>query len=100
MKKLLIIKADTNDGDYIHTICKIDEKEEALIRKVAKLLHSGHHNWETSEYCDERPEEMYKDVLTQEEIETFDEYVPYGEHGVHTIASIRILEVTSDEDLL
>ena len=107
MKKLLIIKADTNDADYITGICEIQPEDEQLIRKVAGVLRTeskkgcaGSHNWETSEYGDERPEDMYEDVLTQDEIETFDGYVPYGEHGIHTIDSIRILEVTSDEKLI
>lgn len=46
------------------------------------------------------PEEMYKDILTEDEISEFDGWLPSSPHGVHTIESISILNVESKEELL
>lgn len=48
------------------------------------------------------PYEIYVDSgkLTEEEFYFFDEMVPYGEHGVHTIESIELLIVAEERSLL
>jgi len=105
MKKIAIIKVDWNDADYITDVVEINEEEEIFIRKVsAEISKIGRHNWISSEYSNDGdipPHIMYKDVLTEDEILTFDqEFVPYGEYGIHTIDSIKIYEVLSEEELV
>ena len=107
MSKIAIIKADFNDGDYVTEIITINDEEETFIRKVsAEISKIGEYkeNWLTSEYCHDKdipPHIMYKDALTEDEILRFDEeFVPYGEHGVHTIKSIKIYEILSEEELV
>jgi hypothetical protein len=111
MKKVVIIEADTNDGDYITRNIELNNTRkcsgkftEELIHKVCGALKDPRYrNWVTTEYIsdnEQEPKEMYKNKLTQDEIEIFNGEVPFGEHGIHTIVSVRILEITSDEELL
>jgi predicted DNA-binding transcriptional regulator YafY len=114
MKTLIIVEADTNDGDYVDRIKYLEDllhPEEPVasletIIKVAKAIKKSkqRHNWLTSDYkrdTEKRPEELYKNVLTEDEIDWFSqELTPYGEYGIHTIVSIKILHVESEENLL
>lgn len=123
MKKILIIEADHNDGDYVtaeHDITKrlaathvmaqdydIDGdagKETFLewITRVATAIKNcdAPYNWPASEYADGNPKGVYRNVLSSDDIDIFDEFVPSAEHGIHTIESIRILTVADDVDLL
>lgn len=110
MQKFIVIKADTNDADYIHGKCPITDEEIEAIKPVIEQLkarrdklnddrhknwNKWRHNWENSEYggrCG-TPKEMYVDtgLLTQEQVDLFEEFVPYGESGVHTIESVEIV---------
>jgi len=103
MKNLLIIKGDTNDGDYIHRITFIDEEELKLIVKVAGLIKeedNGKH-WPTGEQSNGTEiDEMYGDKLTGEELDKFEGYVPRGEYGIHTIESIEVHRVVETNKLL
>jgi hypothetical protein len=113
MKKIVIIKADYNDADYVTEQSEItgSPELESLVKKVAKCIkeqnkkkvYSGH-NWITYDLYDAKrgspPPIMYMDCLTQDEIEEFNSFVPYGEDGVHTIVSIKILTVSDEEVLL
>jgi hypothetical protein len=106
MKTIVIIQADYNDGDILHQIKEnTSEKEIKLFRKVAKVIkemNREHHNWGIG-YClekDNDPRILYKGKLTKKEIEDMEDILPYGEYGIHTIYSIRILEVEKDEELL
>lgn len=112
MKKVVIVKADTNDADYITEEHLLDGENdptgeyEDLIRKVAGVIktytqeHKWQHNWPTSEYADGSLQELYAGQLTDDEIAEFQEYVPHGEHGVHTIKSIRIIVISEDDELV
>lgn len=99
-KKLLIVVADTNDGDYITCISPItDEKLESFSKLINAIKQNGSYNWSTSEYSDEpRPKEMYSEFGGV--VDDFGFYVPHGEYGVHTIDSIRVVECVSDLELL
>lgn len=116
-KYKLIVKADANDGDYNISSNEITLEEVELIKPVIQQLkirrdklnenlrknwNKWSHNWETSEYGSiGTPKEMYvkTGLLTQEQVDKFDWYVPYGEYGVHTIESIELLEIVSEEKL-
>ena len=104
IKTVLYIKADTNDADYITSENKILEGDLDTIRKVAAAIKEckAYHNWITREYCEEQesPHEVYKGVLTEEEIRVFNGYTPYGEYGIHSIKEIQIREIKILEDLL
>jgi hypothetical protein len=90
----IVITADTNDADYITKISAItpDELERftPLIAEIAKK--AKHYNWDTSVYGDDedKPEIMYSQFAAL--VEEFEEFVPHGEYGVHTIESIVYYE--------
>lgn len=103
-KSFLIVTADCNDADYVMEKSEIFENDlEDVIKPIIKVLNekkerdkdnwNKHHNWVTSEYSsDESPKEMYKEFdITDEQIDAFNDYVPYGEYGVHTIERIEIV---------
>lgn len=109
-KYLVIVKADHNDADYTEMVVTAKLEDLDLVRKVAVVLNDypfekHQYNWaQRYEYQhseDKTPEEMYKDYLTPEEVEIFqDTYVPMDENcGVHTIKSIRIIEVANEEQI-
>jgi len=107
---LLIIKADTNDADYVHRIVNIEKElgkyyNESLLKKVASAIQNSpiRYNWANSEYCknEDNPRKIYKDILTEDEIQEFeDNYCPFGEYGIHTIKSIELYEISSKQSLL
>ena len=109
MSKYIYIKADTNDGDYISKKSEITDEQIELIKPVIEQLkfrkdklnedkmhnwNEWRHNWETSEYSDSTTTDMYVDngLLTQEQVELFNRFVPFGEYGVHTVESVEILK--------
>lgn len=105
MKQILLIKADTNDGDYVtseHEVEGFLKDNLDVIVKVANAIKNctNRHNWQTGD-CEVTPlSELYKDVLTEEDIDFFDEHTPYGEYGIHTIKSVRLLTVTEELKLV
>lgn len=110
MKKMyLIVNADYNDADYISSRCEITPQQlekimpviEALKEKKRKdketesIYHSSS-NWETGELAgDSTPQKLYVDtgILTEEQVNMFNNYVPSDPDGfgVHTIESIEIV---------
>ncbi len=101
-KRVVIICADTNDGDYIYSVDNIPDDDFKRFKKIANIVksHGNDNNWENSEYGDIPPSEMYKGTLTEDDIEFFEEFLPYGEFGIHTIESIRVLQVIQEEKII
>lgn len=107
--KYLYISADYNDADYVTTFCEIRESTIPLIKKVAAAITAvGKHNsnWQMEGYNNNRdsdPYKLYEGVLTVDEIDSFNTWVPYAPEaagGIHTIYGIKIFEITNEETLL
>ena len=94
-KKIIIVEGDHNDGDYVTNIERISEKQLSVLKPIlAKMKKSKDVDW-SSNWKDKYPN------LTEEELEIFDSYVPYADNAdIHTIVSVRILEVTSDKNMI
>ena len=66
------------------------------------------HNWPGGgEYCprtdlgEKTPKEIYKGILTEDQIELFNEYRPCGvECDIHTITDILVLEYINQKEYL
>ena len=105
MKKYIVVEADTNDGDYITEKSLIsDEKIEQLKVALAKLGNQNGIPWNTGDMVNEKrgrlsPDTMYGEILTKQELDLIEEFVPHGEYGVHTIESMEILEVIKEYKL-
>jgi len=100
MKLYLEIVGDTNDADYIRQRTEVTESELALISDIVSKIKKKPHNWGASEYAVEPVDEQYKNILTKEQIELMQEYIPCGEHCIHTIVSIKVLKVVEEISLL
>lgn len=101
MKQLLIIVADTNDADYVTSQHYLHPSDIKRAKGIVAKLHKNGYNWVTHEYSSEElPETMYKGILHKSDIEWFGDLVPQGENGVHSITSIKILDVVASEKLL
>lgn len=102
MKKYIEIKGDCNDGDLISRRCLITDEQIEYILPVVEAIKNckESHNWPTLEWEDDSPYSLYEGVLTEKQIDMFDEFVPHGETGIHSIDSITILHVTKEEELL
>ncbi len=119
MKYYINIEADTNDGDYIQKLSEINEETLELIKPViqaienfepyngieASYMSSGYwvhdHNYPNGEYRrddlgEKSSYELYGHI---QGFDTFDELVPYGGNGIHSITEIVLLEVNNVEKL-
>jgi hypothetical protein len=120
MKKILVVQGDTNDADYITNeedvtknldvqMSKIYDLDEGngetllqfITRVAAAIKAKGRHNWPTSEYARENLADVYAGILSQQDMDIFSEcFCPHGEHGIHTINSIRLITVSEDKEFL
>ena len=124
MSKLkLIIEADTNDADYISSINEIDlETLESLkplftaiknfkpytvVSKDMDWTHDNNFPYGDGEYTprldlgEKTVEEIYAEVVSPEILDNFKEnFCPYGEHGIHTIKQITVLEYIDEKKYL
>ncbi len=83
----LVIEADTNDGDYVTSTNEITaEQVEELKPILAAVKANKGHNWATGDIGDSSKE--YEGILTEDQIEWFNDLVPHGEYGIHTIESV------------
>lgn len=89
-KLLLIIEGDTNDADYVTQITEdFDPKDLKRLRKITNIIleFDGGYNWEDLD--------VYKDKLTEEEIDWFIDLAPSsGDQPVHTITSVTVYKTT------
>lgn len=101
MVKLIVVKGDTNDADYVTKVSVIDEEKLDRFLPLIKAInefprnprYGGRHNWPSSDYANETVSEVYSD-FDEELLEDFSYYVPRGEYGIHSIEGISILEVS------
>jgi hypothetical protein len=104
----ITIRADTNDADYVTQVSPISEKDLNVIKPLIKAIknfkpykaqmpgktewiHDHNYPWGECTRADlgeKTPQELYD--FDKEVFEAFQDYVPYGEYGIHTIESIFI----------
>ena len=104
-KMFLLIKADTNDADYIYSKEEITPEEVDQIRPMVEAIKNfkpyttnidGHnwthdHNFPIDDCLREdlgeiSAEELYKNIPG---FEIFSDLIPHTEYGIHTIESIE-----------
>lgn len=98
-KLLLVIKADTNDADYIMSIKEITTDVLEKLKPIFKAIKDKDGDWPHGQSSDSTVRETYEDILTENQIENFNSYCPYS-NGVHTIESIRVLTVVDEKTYL
>ena len=112
MIKLLYIEADTNDADYVTRLTDITSLTEEQMKELTYCIniikkhftqpwaHFIGCKWNTREMDDdESVEEEYKGELTSANIEFMEDYIPYGEFGVHSLQTIQIFNI-DERDLI
>lgn len=110
MSYLLIIKADTNDADYIESTNVISQEEldrfMPLINAIKKFKpykskgRTHYHNFPVGECCREDMgeksiQEIYSKI-NEDIVDEFNDMVPYSEYGTHTIQSIKLYEIVGE----
>lgn len=104
MKNLLIVSADTNDADYVYNITEVsNESLDQIIGIVKKINEAKKSNfygfpWGKGEFVDVVYEEEYDGILTDDEMEFLNDFVPYGEHGIHTVSKIEVYRNIGDKE--
>ncbi len=113
------IKADTNDADYVTEISQISDADLNKIKplieaikafkpyttKVDGMTWTHSNNYPHGEYCPREdlgelpPRKVYKG-FNDKVFDIFESYLPFGEHGIHTIISIEVAPVIKWETLL
>lgn len=104
--KLLAIRADTNDADYVTEITVVTQEDldmmlpliNAVINYSSKPGYEGKHNWEANQYSQNPPYKAYAE-FGREVLDMFAYYVPTSENGVHSIEDISIIEVSKVTNL-
>jgi hypothetical protein len=120
MKKLLIIKADTNDGDYVTAMHEVTEEYIKALEPVFKAISefkpyrtekvegmqsagwTHNHNWPCGndlprlDLGEKYPQDIYPQ-LSNEDVEEFNQLCPTAEYGIHTIVDIRVLDVADEK---
>ena len=104
-KYLFILKAETNDKDYIHLITYISKEELKKIQPIINTIKSNKYskyNWVNGFYKNDQYQDKYQGILPPEQLDYFnDMYVPHsGFLGIHTIKSITVYKVTEETTLL
>lgn len=92
--KYAIVVGDTNDADYVSEKFEIDNEFEDMLKRVAKALRVNNGSWNKNDYNRISPHVEYKDLLSEEDIDWFNDYCP---RGIHTIESITFAEVINEE---
>lgn len=121
MKKYIEIVADTNDADYVTSRVLVTDKILEKIKPVIEAIknfkpyeveyesYGGRksktrhdHNYPNGECCrEDMGEKTTQDLYGYlDGFEVFDEMVPYGEYGIHTIISITLIVVAEETNLL
>ncbi len=113
------ITADTNDADYVTEISSISDGDLNKIKpliaaiknfkpyktRVDGLDWSHSHNYPWGEHLpredlgEKYPREIYKG-FDEEVFQIFEDLIPHGEYGIHTIESIEIAPQIKWEKLL
>ena len=99
-KKLIVIEADYNDADYDTEETTATPELIKLVKKVCKVIKKDP-QWGTRDMCEDYNDPqrwVEQGLLTQEEVDIFDDMVPCGDQamGVHTIESVKIVEVLNE----
>lgn len=116
----LVITADSNDADYVTNTSHISEENLERIKPILKAIkdfkpytvkeldgtsQTHRYNWPRSEYAprtdlgEKYPHEIYPQ-FSLEDIEFFEEYLPFGEYGIHTIVSAYVYPIPNKTRLL
>lgn len=99
------IQVDTNDGDYVAALTKVQAGDEQLLRAISAALvekgprHGSTYRFNASEYSDESYADQFPQ-FSEYEWEVFFEYTPGCEYGFHSINKFEFIEVSSIENLL
>jgi hypothetical protein len=101
---LVIVKADTNDGDYISDTKEYGEAEYLEIKerlaRILPIVKKQGGKWEKSEMGNSASEYVRKRLLTEEDADWFDDFTPNGEYGIHTVESVTVYEIVGKQELL
>jgi hypothetical protein len=101
----IMIEGDTNDADYISEINDITKEQLNSIMPIIEAVKNctNRHNW-ASEYANYTIEDLYPQFFINgdesPEMETFYEFLPHGEYGIHSIDKIVVLEIVKETRLL
>lgn len=115
--KYLRIVADTNDANYVERWTPLNYPEdsnyyaelekvvprvlEGIKKKASDLKEEGKlcnfNNWPCGEYCREVLTEFYSGYISEEDLDFFNDLLPYGEYGIHTIESIEVVKIAASE---
>lgn len=95
---LIVVKADTNDADYIEETNTIDEDWLEEIKPVIESLKKDK-SWPKGWNFREKIIDIHTE-LTEQQIDSFNDLCPHGENGIHSIESITLYEIVSKQILL
>lgn len=118
------IKADTNDADYVMEISQISDEDLTKIKPLIAAIKAfkpyktktdpncgyqmdwqHHHNYPCGEYSprkdlgEKHPREIYPG-FDEDTWQIFEDLLPHGENGIHTIVSIQVTPHKKWEKLL
>lgn len=98
-KNLVIITGETDDDQIISVNEVNDDEIEQIIDIVGKIEKDSDENfeWPTNEYSDETLYEMYEEILTEDELDFLNNYIPYGVNGIWRVIMITVYRNISNK---
>lgn len=100
----LVVEADTNDADYITKLTDVSLETVEELRPLFNAILKNDGEWITSAYqkyiMKDGPYKMYGKDIEVSLIDKFKSMVPYGEHGVHSIETIKLIQYCDVETFI
>lgn len=92
-EKEIVIKVDINDADYLISINPVIRKKDIKeLKRIFSVIKEEGGNWQD-------PNDLYKDKLSEDDIQWIDELLPFSENGYNTIESVTIKTISNSEDI-
>ena len=125
-KYTLTITCDENDGDYVTQREVIDQETYDLLKVGFKAVREFEaikylapypscyskpegemrenwlsHNWGNGEVISDKEKELLKEYyltkMIEDEYYALDAYIPYGQHGIHTVEEVTVTPYVEEE---
>lgn len=95
----IVVKADTNDADYVTETSKISLLEiEEIVKPALEIIKANGCSVPWNEHNRKKIPESFKEE--EELMDVFREMCPFGEYGIHTIESVVYYPLPKKVELL
>lgn len=96
----MVVVADSKNDSPVK-VTEIDEFFDfERFKRICGIIKENHNQWPTGDVSKKTIEEVYGDRIMEDEFNWFNNYIPSGEYGIHSIDSINLYEIVDHQKLL